>query len=271
MSSRTMRTLAILLLMGFLAVAGGCGTGPSPEEEGVLASDRDRADAGAMVRPEVAEGSSAATGAEVEADGGVPRARVIFLGTSLTEGFGLEDPDSQAWPHRIEDMAREAGIEGIEVVNAGLAGETSAAGARRISWILRAEPDLLVVELGANDGLRGIPVDEMERNLVRLLDEVTAEAPAAAVALVRMEAPPNMGEEYTARFREAFDRVAQNRDVALLPFLLEGVAGDPALNLPDGIHPNAEGHTVMAANVWEALRPLLEQVAPGSHSADESR
>lgn len=266
MSSRTMRTLLSLLLLAFLAVAGGCGGGSSPEGEGVATADREGTDVGAMVRPDGVEGSSATPEEDVEpgaeaGEAGHDRARVIFLGTSLTEGFGLEAPDSQAWPHRIEELARDAGIQGLEMVNAGLAGETSAAGARRISWILRAEPDLLIVELGANDGLRGIPVEEMERNLTRLLDEVAADAPGTAVALVRMEAPPNMGESYTAEFREAFERVVRDREVVLLPFILDGVAGDPALNLPDGIHPTAEGHALMAANVWDALRPLLEEVA----------
>jgi len=283
MSSRKMRTLRVLLLPAILILAGGCGDGstsdPDPEApdssvgsaaldvEGAAAGSAGAgasAGTGAMVRRDGQEGSTHRGTRDSEAVAGgqeEDRARIIFLGTSLTEGYGLDDPDTEAWPHQIALRAREAGITGIEIVNAGLAGETSAAGARRITWILRAEPDLLVVELGANDGLRGIPVSEMEANLERILDEVAATAPGTPVALVRMEAPPNMGDEYADDFRAAFGRVARSRDVPLLPFLLDGVAGDPSLNLPDGIHPTAEGHRRMAANVWNELRPLLERVA----------
>ncbi|TVR62680.1 MAG: arylesterase [Gemmatimonadales bacterium] len=285
MSSRTMRTLMVLLLPAILTVAAGCGDGSTsdsvPQAPGAGAdsphpeagvSDTGSTGDGAVVRREGLEGSTraGATDAAAPAAGAEnstrDAARVIFLGTSLTEGYGLDHPDTEAWPHRIAHRALEAGITGIEVVNAGLAGETSAAGARRIGWILRAEPDLLVVELGANDGLRGVPVSEMEANLERLLDEIASTAPGTSVALVRMEAPPNMGDEYTADFREAFERVARSRDVPLLSFLLDGVAGDPSLNLSDGIHPTAEGHRRMADNVWDELRPLLERVARSAPS-----
>jgi len=178
--------------------------------------------------------------------------RVVFLGDSLTAGFGL--PQDQAFPARLEAILREEGTP-IEAVNAGVSGDTSAGGLRRIDWLLRQEPDVVVVGLGANDGLRGLSPEQTETNL-RAIVARTRDA-RARVLLLGMRLPPNYGREYTDRFEAVFARVAHDTDVALVPFLLEGVGGEPSLNLADGIHPNPEGQERVARNVLPYLRGLL--------------
>lgn len=195
---------------------------------------------------------------------GAGRPRVVFIGTSLTAGLGL-DPDS-AYPAVVGRLAERAGTP-IAVVNAGLSGETSAGALRRVDWVLRQPADVVVVETGANDGLRGQSVDSLRANLDAILRRVRQAQPRARVALVQMEAPRNMGRDYTARFHDAFPAAAKAAGVPLLPFLLDGVAGDPALNQPDGVHPTAEGARRVASNVWKGLAPLLP--APQSAGAAE--
>lgn len=189
---------------------------------------------------------------------------VLFFGTSLTAGYGLEDADA-AFPARIREKLDSADLP-YRVVSAGVPGETSAAGLRRIGWALR-EPRVaaLVLELGANDGLRGLDPEAMEENLQAVVDSVRARHPDAAVVVAGMEAPPNLGSRYTERFRAAFRNVAERNDAALVPFLLEGVAGDTALNQADGIHPTARGHEILAENVWTVLEPVLrDRETPGA-------
>ena len=186
-----------------------------------------------------------------------PRGRrpsIVFAGTSLTAGMGL-DPDS-AYPQHVQRMIDSAGMN-YEVVNAGISGETSSALLRRLDWLLREPYSMFIVETGANDGLRGIPVSTMRSNIAQIIDRVRAARPEAPVLLVQMEAPPNMGAEYTRQFRDAFASVAKEKGVPLMPFLLEGVAGERELNQGDGIHPNYEGSRIVARNVWRGLRPLL--------------
>lgn len=206
-----------------------------------------------MVRPEGGEGA-VRTSQAPRASGSPPT--VVFLGTSLTEGLGLESPD-QAWP---SVLARRMQAEGYPhaVRNAGVSGDTSAGGLRRITWLLQGPVDVLVVELGANDALRGLPVVELERNLRAIVREARSHDPGLPILLVGMEAPPNMGGEYTTAFRDVYTRLAQELDLALVPFLLAGVAGYPSLNQSDGIHPTAQGHEVMAETVWPHLQSLLE-------------
>lgn len=181
--------------------------------------------------------------------------RVVFLGTSLTAGLGLPGPE-EAWPARLAELADSAGLP-LRVVNAGVSGDTSAGGLRRLDWILREPLDVLVVELGANDGLRGQDPDATADNLRRIIQDAQARYPRAQVLLCAMEAPPNMGETYTERFRALFPAVATQTGARLVPFLLDGVAGVPELNQDDGIHPTSEGHRRMAANVWPALEPAV--------------
>jgi acyl-CoA thioesterase-1 len=187
---------------------------------------------------------------------------VVFLGTSLTAGLGLLRPED-TYVARLAALADSAGLP-FEAVNAGVSGDTSAGGLRRLDWVLREPVDVLVVELGANDGLRGQDPEATAGNLRAILDRTRARYPAADVVLVGMEAPPNLGPDYTARFRAIFPTVAAEAGGTLVPFLLEGVAGVPELNQDDGIHPTAEGHRMMAQTVWPALEPILRSLAEGA-------
>jgi len=145
------------------------------------------------------------------------------------------------------------------VVNAGLSGETTASGKNRINWVLNQDVDVFVLELGANDGLRGIPIEETKKNLQDIIDTVKEENPGTKIVLAGMQIPPNMGEEYTTKFRNIFPELAEKNDVALIPFLLEGVAGDPELNQQDGIHPTADGYKIVTDNVWSVLEKVVEK------------
>lgn len=189
-------------------------------------------------------------------DAGQPRLRVLFLGDSITAGYGL-DPD-QAFPALLQRRADSLGLA-VDMINAGLSGETTAGGLRRIGWLLRAPVDILVLELGGNDGLRGVPVTDIRRNLEGIIDSLRVRAPEARVVLAGMMIPPNLGAEYTAAFRAVYPEVARSRETVLIPFLLEDVGGVTERMLDDGIHPNAEGHAVMAETVWETLAPMLRE------------
>jgi acyl-CoA thioesterase-1 len=200
-------------------------------------------------------------------DGAVPRTpadraprttdrKILFVGTSLTAGFGL-DPDS-AYPQLIDQKLDSLGLP-YDAVNAGVSGETSSGLLRRIDWLLREPFDVIVVETGANDGLRGTPVATVRANVQQIIDRVKAARPDAAIALVQMEALPNFGEQYTSEFRALFPDLARRNGIVLLPFLLDGVAGHRDLNQADGIHPNMAGERRVADNIWRGLRPLLEQ------------
>jgi len=185
---------------------------------------------------------------------------VLFFGTSLTAGLGL-DPD-QAFPSLIEKKAKDEGVP-ITVINAGLSGETSAGAARRIDWVLRSPADLVVVEVGANDALRGLSPDAARANLEQVIVSVKAKQPRARIALIQMEAPPNYGVAYTRSFHSVYVDVAKKEGIPLLPFLLDGVAGISRLNQPDGLHPNLTGERMVADNVWKALKPIVVQLDRG--------
>lgn len=184
---------------------------------------------------------------------------MLFVGTSLTAGLGL-DP-AQAYPALVAERIRAAGLP-HRVVNAGVSGETAAAARRRLDWLLKQRVDVLVIETGANDGLRGQDPDATRADIQALLDRARQQAPPPRVVLVGMQAPPNLGREYAARFRAIYPDLARANGLALVPFLLDGVAGVPALNQPDGIHPTAKGQERLADNVWAVLRPLLEGATP---------
>lgn len=205
----------------------------------------------------VTAGGSAADSTPAAPAGGV-RPRVLFLGTSLTAGLGL-DPDS-AYPQRLQRKMAEAGLD-YEVVNAGVSGETSAGLLQRLDWVLQQPASVIVVETGANDGLRGQSVDATRATIGQVLDRIRRDRPSARVALVQMEAPPNFGREYTAAFHAMFPALAKEKGVTLLPFLLEGVAGYPRLNQADGIHPNDAGERIVTENVWRGLEPVLKGVS----------
>jgi len=179
---------------------------------------------------------------------------IVALGDSLTAGLGVAA--DEAYPARLQERLARDGFR-YRVVNAGVSGDTTAGALRRLDWVLRARPALVVVALGANDGLRGQPVAAMRDNLVAIVTRLRAAG--ARVLLVGMRLPPNYGADYTREFSQAFAEVARRTSVPLLPFLLDGVAGRPGLNLPDGIHPNAEGQRIVAETVWRSLRPMLQQ------------
>jgi len=180
-----------------------------------------------------------------------------MVGTSLTAGLGL-DPEA-AYPALLQRRADSLGLH-VEIVNAGLSGETSAGALRRIDWLLRGPADVVVIETGANDGLRGLDVDSTRANLRALIAKVKAARPAARILLAQMEAPPNLGAKYTTAFGAMYQDVARETGVTLMPFLLRDVAGVPSLNQGDGIHPNERGEQIVADNVWSALAPVLRQL-----------
>ena len=182
---------------------------------------------------------------------------VLFFGTSLTAGYGL-DPE-QAFPVLIEKKAQSEGVP-IKVLNAGLSGETTAGAVRRIAWVLRSPVDLVVIEGGANDALRGLSPDAARANLEQVIAAVRQQQPSAKIVLVQMEAPPNFGAAYTRSFRTIYADIARKENIPLLPFLLDGVAGIPRLNQADGIHPNLAGERIVADNLWSALKPVIAQL-----------
>ena len=181
---------------------------------------------------------------------------LLFFGDSLTAGLGLEDPSVQAFPALIQKKITVAGLP-WRVVNAGLSGETSAGGLRRVDWILRQRVEVFVLELGGNDGLRGLAPETTRANLQAIIDRVREKSPATKIVLAGIAAPPNMGADFTRAFAAIFPELAKKNHVVLIPFLLEGVGGRPELNQSDGIHPTAEGHAAVAETVWAVLKPLL--------------
>jgi len=191
----------------------------------------------------------------------VARPRIVFLGDSLTAGYGLAKEESV--PSLIQSRLRAEGYP-YEVVNAGVSGDTSAGGLSRLDWSLEGDVRVLVLELGGNDGLRGLPVASMKRNLTEIITR--AQSRGIKVLLTGMEAPPNFGPAYTAEFRQAFRDLSRLPGVVYMPFYLDGVAGIPELNLPDGIHPNAEGSRIIERALWGVLEPMLEK-SPGARSA----
>ncbi len=181
---------------------------------------------------------------------------VVFMGTSLTAGLGLLR-EEDTYVARLAELAREAGLP-MRAVNAGVSGETSAGGLRRIDWVLRDSLDILFLELGANDGLRGHDPGSTRSNLERIVEATRGRYPEARILIAGMEAPPNLGPRYTREFRDLFPEVATSTATELVPFMLEGIAGVASLNQSDGIHPTAEGHSRMAQNIWPHLRSPLE-------------
>ena len=228
---------------GAIAIAVGClsACGQAPPAE-------------AQAKPSLVSDQSVRADRPFEADA----PRLVVLGDSLTAGLGLAA--TEAYPARLQERLDAAGYH-IQIVSAGVSGDTTAGGLRRLEWALDGGAEVLIVALGGNDGLRGLPVDQMKANLSQIV--TTAKARGVEVLLAGMEAPPNFGEVYTAAFRDVFHQLAREHDVALVPFLLEGVAGVPDLNQSDGIHPNAEGAARVAEHVWPAVEPLVQRVTIG--------
>jgi acyl-CoA thioesterase-1 len=234
-----LRLRAPVLFVLVAACGGGVREGASP------AADRSRADA-----PASSPSTSGAAGSSTTEG----RPRIVFLGDSLTAGLGL--PRDESVPSLVQERLDREGYA-YEVVNAGVSGDTSAGGLSRLDWSLEGDVDVLVVELGANDGLRGLPVTQMRDNLDAII--TAARRRGIRVILTGMEAPPNYGAAYTAEFRQVFRDLAEEHDIPFVPFFLDGVAGIPTLNQGDGIHPNAEGARIVEQTIWRALEPELER------------
>ena len=248
-----MRAFALSLLL----LAAGCAEPEAPPPPG-----GPLAEPGATATPP----ADTTPDAPAVADSAVT---VLFFGDSLTAGYGLDDPDADAYPALVGARLDSLGIP-ARVVNAGNSGETSAGGLRRIDWVLaRTTPDVFVLGLGANDGLRGTSVAAMQDNLEAIFDKVRAASPDAELVLLGMESLPNMGAAYTAEYRAAFPAVAQAAGARRVPFLLDGVAGQAALNQPDGVHPTPEGHRLMAETVAPTVVEAAQAAAlrlPGAES-----
>jgi acyl-CoA thioesterase-1 len=227
---------------------------PAPEPVADSTAVVAEAPAAAGAPPQGAAPACRGTAPPADGDGVLT---VVFFGDSLTAGYGLADPATQAYPALVEAEARAAGLA-VHAVNAGVSGETSAGGLRRVAWLLGStRPDVFVLALGANDGLRGLDAGALQANLEGILACVREAAPEARLAVAGMEALPNFGADYAGRFRAVFPAVARRFDATLIPFLLDGVGGVAGLNQSDGVHPTAEGQRVMAETVWETLAPVL--------------
>ncbi len=224
---------ALLALLTLLALAG-CSSAPEETQT--------------QNRPRPARRAQPAT---APTDG---KGIVLFFGNSLTAGYGVEPKEAFAGliGHQIDSLGLP-----FKVINAGLSGETTAGGKSRIGWVLRQPVAVFVLELGGNDGLRGIALKSTKANLQAILDTVRRKSPEAKIVLAGMQIPPNMGPDYTRQFRQIFPDLAEKNNAALIPFLLEGVGGIARLNQPDGIHPTPTGHRIVAKTVWRTLEPLL--------------
>jgi acyl-CoA thioesterase-1 len=231
-------------LLALVCLAAGC------------SGDRGAADAQKPARSGPAAISPATP---ADPDAAPARPRVVAFGDSLTAGLGLLE--QEAYPARLQRKIDDAGYK-FEIVNAGLSGDTSAGGLRRLDWALEGDVRVLIVAFGGNDGLRGLPVSQMKENLSTIIEK--ARERGTVVILAGMEAPPNFGQEYATAFRQAFRDVALKERVLFIPFLLANVAGKSELNQGDGIHPNQQGAQIVADTVWSVLEPLLDQMSGAS-------
>ena len=219
-----------LLYLTFVLFIYGCSSSPS-KETGSQATKKDN---------KVVEENNSKT--------------ILFYGNSLTAGYGVGVDD--AFPAQIEKKLDSLKMN-YTIVNAGLSGETTAGGLSRLDWVLSQKVDVFVLELGANDGLRGIPLSDTRANLQAMIDLVWKKNPETKIILAGMQIPPNMGKAYTTEFRTIWKDMAEKNKIKLIPFLLDGVGGIPALNQADGIHPTKEGHKILANNVWEVLKEVI--------------
>lgn len=232
-----MRNLSIIYVLFGLLFFASCGDSVKKDQEAVV--------------EEQSSGEEAVGGNKV----------ILFFGDSLTAGMGL-DPES-AFPAIIQKKLDSLGLD-YQVINAGLSGETTAGGKNRVNWVLKQNVAIFVLELGANDGLRGVPLEETRKNLQVIIDKVRAKNPEIEILLTGMQIPPNMGADYASGFREIFPELAKKNDVYLVPFLLEDVGGNPELNQADGIHPTADGQKILAENVWKVLEQIIKDQAESS-------
>jgi acyl-CoA thioesterase-1 len=237
------------LLVATLYAVSDCGSGGNVDNSTNVAQAKNNMT--------VVKGSEGSTAPAATPSKSIRTPVVLFFGTSLTAGLGL-DPE-QAFPSIIEKRAAAEGLP-IKSVNGGLSGETTAGAARRIDWVLRTPADLVVIEGGANDALRGLSPDAARANLEQVIASIRQKQPRAKIVLIQMEAPPNYGATYTRSFRAIYADIARKENIPLVPFLLDGVAGISRLNQPDGLHPNIAGERIVADNLWKALKPIVAQL-----------
>ena len=244
------KSVRILTLLLFLVATGGCESQQSNAPSDAVAENANQNNATDSSTPVIEEAPSETTVVSSANN-------VLIFGDSITAGYGLDE--EQAFPALLQDKLDQLGWD-FNVINGGLSGDTSAGGLRRINWMLREPIDVLVLELGGNDGLRGTSPQVTKQNLQAIIDEVRSQNDDVRIILAGMQIPPNLGQEYTTQFRDVFPSLAEENDADLIPFLLENVGGIPELNLPDGIHPTAEGHQIVAENVWKVLKPVLSSL-----------
>lgn len=230
-----------LLLTGIIFLMGSCGS-PTGKAPAKTVSQTQKRTANDSTKSK-SNGSS--------------QKKVLFFGNSLTAGFGLKL--TEAFPHLIQLKIDSLGW-GYQVMNGGLSGETTASGKTRIDWFLEEKIEIFVLELGGNDGLRGIAIEETKANLQAIIDKAKAKYPQIKIVLAGMQVPPNMGQTYGQAFSQMYPELAKANQAVLIPFLLEKVGGEPSLNLPDGIHPTVQGHQIVAQTVWKFLKPVLEEL-----------
>ncbi|MGJ8592954.1 MAG: arylesterase [Aquaticitalea sp.] len=206
-------------------------------------------------REKSAEKKSSETPTETTAQTDTSNKTILLFGDSLTAGYGLDDVND-AYPGVLQQTIDSLDL-GYTVINSGVSGETTAGGKSRIEWVIKQTPDIFILELGANDGLRGVSISETRSNLQAIIDIVKANSPKTKVVLAGMQLPPNMGQDYTSQFKQLFVEVAKNNDLLFIPFILKDVGGIAELNQNDGIHPNKRGHKILANTVWETIKPLV--------------
>lgn len=259
-----LRWSAAAALAATVAVVSSCAGGKDTARDSSALPNTTASASDSSQRNERADAMSGAAASQGDAAAdsahrGAPA--FLIVGTSLTAGLGLDPND--AYPAVLQRKADSAGYR-VRVVNAGLSGETSAGALRRMEWLLREPAAGVMIETGANDGLRGLDVDSTRANLVAIVRLVKRALPGAAILLAQMEAPPNLGADYTRRFHDNYGVVARDEGVTLLPFLLDGVAGVKGMNQADGIHPTVEGAKKVASTLWPVLGPVLSRLAKGS-------
>ena len=251
---RRSRTGLLVLVASIVALIGACGRDGTANRADSRGS-RPTAHLGTEQPAPAASASSTAPATPTSA-GEDGRPQIVVLGDSLSAGLGLLE--NQAYPALLQQKLDADGYK-LHVVNAGVSGDTSAAGLDRMDWALQGDVRILILELGANDGLRGLPVNEMKKNLSEIIRK--AQQKGISVLLLGMEAPPNYGPEYAVSFRRVFPDLAREFHVTLVPFMLDGVAGNAALNQGDGIHPNVEGAQIVAETIWKILQPMVDAVS----------
>ena len=243
----------VLIVMTTVALTVACKS--SKTDDTATLADSAKASTAAGAASDTVRVGSPAVAARSGVSGGAGAHTVLFVGTSLTAGLGLS-PDS-AYPQLIQQKIDDARLP-FDVVNAGVSGETTAGLLRRLDWLMRGDFDVVLVESGANDGLRGTPVAAVRKNLADIISRIRTAHPSSRVMLVQMEAPPNLGPQYTTAFHALYGDIASENGITLVPFLLQGVAGNRELNQADGLHPNQRGEHMVAENVWRSLEPVLQ-------------